>query len=297
MHARPPSRPTAARSRTRGQRRNTFGLAVVVALALVACGGGGDDADVVDPGGAAPPPAAASLAVLPRNLALAVDGEGRFLPLHADAAVTWTSSDPAVASIDADGRVSAKARGSAVITALSASGATATAGVKVYRTSGAGADATSSALIADALATRRIGEEDALAYRVLAAFGDDRLPAEYAGAPDAAPDHGLLRQVASRFPSLSQARQDLLLPFLLPPMHAGGWLSLQTGTAPVAAAALGRARAQFLARQATTIDCTASARCPVPSCARRPRTSTSTTSSSAPGSTRRARRRWRWSHR
>ena len=163
-----------------------------------------------------------------------------------------------MASVDADGHVTAQARGTAVITARSTTGASATARVQVYLSSGTGADATSSARIADALATRRIGDEDALVYRVFAAFGDERLPAEYAGAPDAVPDHALLRQVASRFAGLSQARQELLLPFLLPPMYSGSWLALQTGAAP-AAAATGRARAQFLARQATTIDCTATA--------------------------------------
>src|SRR5688572_22049017 len=108
MHARTPSRESATPRRTRRQRCAGWGLAVVLAVTLAACGGGGsDDAGVaVDPGaGVPPPPAATTLTVLPRNLALTVDSEGRLLPLNAAGAVTWTSSDPAVASIDADGRV------------------------------------------------------------------------------------------------------------------------------------------------------------------------------------------------
>ena len=54
-------------------------------------------------------------------------------------------------------------------------------------------------------------------------MGDARLPAELQGAPQAAPGHLLMREVSGRLASLSQAGQDTLLPFLLPPIDAESW--------------------------------------------------------------------------
>ncbi len=73
------------------------------------------------------PPAVAEVTVTPAELALlvggsagltaaAVDAEGRPVP---GAAVTWSSSDPDVASVDAGGAVTALAPGSATVTAVS----------------------------------------------------------------------------------------------------------------------------------------------------------------------------------
>jgi hypothetical protein len=260
MHAPLSSREGGSPASTNVVRRIGSCLALALSLTLPGCGGGGGDEAVADESAAAAPPAAAagSFGVLPRNLGLATDTGARLLPFNATGPVTWASADPAVATVDGDGLVTGLAKGSTVVTATSATGATATAAVTIYRTTGPGADPTSTALIAEALAARRISDEDALLYRVLAAFGDERLPAAYVGAPDAAPDHGLLRQLASRFGGLTPARQDLLLPFLIPPMYSGSWLALQTGMAPAAAPA-NRARAQLLRRQAVTINCTATA--------------------------------------
>ena len=54
-------------------------------------------------------------------------------------------------------------------------------------------------------------------------MGDARLPAELQGAPQAAPGQLLMREVSGRLASLSQAGQDTLLPFLLPPVDAESW--------------------------------------------------------------------------
>lgn len=154
----------------------------------------------------------------PSNVKLTIDRGFGLLARESPGPLTWTSSNPAVATVDASGQVTAIAKGSAVITATSGA-AIATANVKVFRTTGANADPTSDALIAQALAAGTITSEQALEYRVFALFADARLPAQYDGAPVDGPDHMLMRDVRSQLSSLSQSAQDVLNPFFAPPIY------------------------------------------------------------------------------
>ena len=196
--------------------------ACLLAALLTACGGSDYDSTVAPPGG--PVPATVSFKLLPARVGLTTGGASKLLALQSPGALTWSSSDPAVASVDSEGLVTALAAGSAVISASSAT-SVASASVTVFASSAA----TRSALIASALAQNRISAEQALMYRVFAMFGDPRLPAEFAGAPDGAPDHQLLRQVSGALPTLSQPARDALVPFLLPPIYAESWFAQQLG--------------------------------------------------------------------
>lgn len=206
------------------------GLSIgLVAALLVGCGGTSDDGMAAPPVGSAP--AAVSFKLLPARVGLGAGGETRLLALQRPGALVWSSSDPATASVDAEGLVTARAAGSAVISATSGS-AVASASVQVY----AATAATGSALIATALAQNRISAEQALMYSVFAMFGDPRLPAEFAGAPDGAPDHMLLRRVSGQLATLSPATRNALVPFLLPPIYAESWFAQQLGLPPATAA-------------------------------------------------------------
>lgn len=112
---------------------------LALALAAAACGGGGAATGPSDPGG--PSPAFASLTVDPPSATLA---PGRALPLSAtplDAggspvsglpAPQWRSSDDAVATVSAQGTVSAVRAGTATITAsLTADGVTREASAQI----------------------------------------------------------------------------------------------------------------------------------------------------------------------
>ena len=131
------------------------------------------------------------MALLTGRLGLSPGDQGWLQPFGASASVTWTSSDPVVASVDAQGRVTALAAGSTTIRAQAGS-QSAAAAVRVHA---AGA-ATAGALIATALAQGSISAEQALIYRVYARFGDSRLPAAFDGAPATTSSHGLMREVA-----------------------------------------------------------------------------------------------------
>ena len=172
-----------------------------LALALVAACGGGDSND-------AQPPAAESSAqgfkLLPERLSLAINDDGALLALGTSAKLTWSSGDPTVATVDANGRVKAVARGTALISASTAT-SVASSTLRVYRTTGANPDPTTEALIVQALAQNKIDAEQALTYRVFALFGDGRLPTEFEGAPSVQPDHLLLREVSGRLAELSPA--------------------------------------------------------------------------------------------
>ena len=208
--------------------------AMLVLLLLQACGSGSE----AEPTPAVPPPpAAANFTVLPARIGLRVGGQGAMRALQASAPVSWSSSNPAVADVDSTGLVTARAAGSALIRA-SVGAQTKTAAVTVHASSAT----TASALIEQALAQSRISAEQALIYRVYASFGDARLPAEFDGAPQVAPGHLLMREVSGRLASLSQAGQDTLLPFLLPPIYAESWHAQQLGqTAATGQAATARA--------------------------------------------------------
>ena len=202
------------------------------------------------PGGGTP----GSFALYPAKLGLTPTTSARLTTLRAPGTVLWSSSVPAVASVDAEGNVTALSPGSTVITATSGASVASTT-LKVYRTEGANADATAESLIAQALALGRISAEQALIYRVFALFGDERLPVEFEGAPSATPSHGLLRELASTVHMLTPATQEVLRPFLLPPMYAQSWWAQRLGLAAPAAKALNAGRTSPLL---TTTNCEAS---------------------------------------
>lgn len=171
--------------------------------------------------------------VMPARVNLNVDEQTVLAPLGAAGAVTWTSSDPAVVTVNSAGHLTAVARGSAVITATTGSaGATSTssAAVSVWQSSGPNADPSAQSLIAAAQTGGRISVEQALVYHVFARFADARLPAEFQGPSDPASVVSL-RHVSGQLPTLSQPTQDLLRPFLLPPIYAESWYAQQIGAA------------------------------------------------------------------
>jgi len=233
-----------------------WALVVSVALLVSACGGGGgsDSVDTTPPP-PAPGPGAAAFKLVPERLGLSVGDDAALMVLQPSSTLLWSSSNPAVASVDSAGHVTALTKGSAVISATSGTAVSSSA-IKVY----ASTDATHSALIAVALAQNRISAEQALMYRVFARFGDERLPAEFDGAPTSGADHMLMREVSGKLPTLSQAAQDALLPFLLPPIYAQSWYAQQLGRAPRAAAAAVRWPPTAAGRerpQALTVNCEA----------------------------------------
>ncbi len=231
--------------------------ATAATIGLVsACGGGGGDspgAPDAAPTPAPPSPPAAALKVIPARANLNVDAQITLAPFGAAGTVTWTSNNPAVATVDAAGRVSAVAPGNAVITASAATAAgsgasTSAAAISVWRSTGPNADASAESLIAAAQTAGRISAEQALVYQVYARFADDRLPPEYQGPSD--PGSAVsLRHVSGQLPQLSAATQDLLLPFLLPPIYAQSWFAQQLGAAAPAKAA------KAAARLATSVPC------------------------------------------
>ncbi|MEW6684217.1 MAG: Ig-like domain-containing protein [Nitrospirota bacterium] len=204
---------------------------------LSACGDGSSDAPLSAPPSqppeptpvSPPPPSALPFKVMPPRVSLAVDGQGALAAIGAISTVTWTSSDPTVAWVDANGVVMAVARGSATITATDGTRSS-SATVKVWQTAGPNPDASTESLIAAALAAGRISAEEALVYRVYVMFGDERLPTEYDGAPD--PQAGVsLRLLSEQLPTLSQATQDILRPFFIPPIYPESWFGRQLGLA------------------------------------------------------------------
>ena len=91
-------------------------------------------------------------------------------------------------------------------------------------------------LIAADLAAKKISKERSLVLRVLALFGDARLPARYSGDPGAERDDGILRSVSSEWPGLSKSARRTLGPFLIPPAARGSWLDRRSGAGAAAAA-------------------------------------------------------------
>ena len=90
------------------------------------------------------------------------------------------------------------------------------------------APTTSDDLIAAALENGEITAEQALLYRVYAAFGDSRLPAAYQGDDRQVFDSDALLQAAAAFDTLAPAAKDALIPFLKAPAYPGTWEELGT---------------------------------------------------------------------
>jgi hypothetical protein len=174
-----------------------------------------------------------TLRIYPDRLSLNVGSEGPLLPLQSSGALEWSSSDSTVATVDTNGLVKALAKGATTITATSGA-QTGSSIVTVYDPNGAAADAYSSTLLAQALADNAITPEEELIYRTYATFGDSRLPAQFQGAPSDVGNDLLLAEVANAIDTLSPAAQEILRPFLLPPMYAESWFAKQLGLSAAA---------------------------------------------------------------
>jgi hypothetical protein len=81
---------------------------------------------------------------------------------------------------------------------------------------------TSDGLIDSALAAGTLTAEQALIYKVFAAQGDPRLPAQYRGAPSGHLDSNIMIRAARALPTLSAEAQAIITPFLLPPQYDRG---------------------------------------------------------------------------
>lgn len=92
----------------------------------------------------------------------------------------------------------------------------------------AGGGPSSFELIDEALAAEDITEEEALLYTTFAAFGDSRLPGEFAGDDHDAPGTLILQRLSAVFDTLTPATQEAVAPFMLPPSAPGSWLELET---------------------------------------------------------------------
>jgi hypothetical protein len=88
----------------------------------------------------------------------------------------------------------------------------------------------SSQLLAAAVAAHKLSPQQALVYRVLAAFGDPRLPSMYAG-DDSAPDDLVMRAATDAWPTLSVTQKQELRPFFTPPVVSGSWFSPRASAA------------------------------------------------------------------
>jgi hypothetical protein len=71
-------------------------------------------------------------------------------------------------------------------------------------------------LVAQAVAAGNLAPQQALVYRVLAAFGDRRLPAAFRG-DGAAPDDQVMAEVLAAWPQLSKAQRAQVQPYFTPP--------------------------------------------------------------------------------
>jgi hypothetical protein len=100
---------------------------------------------------------------------------------------------------------------------------------------------TSGELIDKALAEGRIDAETALRYEVFAEFGDDRLPAEFRGAPPATPHADAVERVIEQWDELSAETRATLDPFFVPPFNPGSWYHAEPAGDRAASRAAARA--------------------------------------------------------
>lgn len=82
---------------------------------------------------------------------------------------------------------------------------------------------TSFALIDRAVASGAISEETGVVYKVYTIFADPRLPAEFRGKDRNTGDTLYLSDVAARYDTFSPETQNIVRPFLIPPMHEASW--------------------------------------------------------------------------
>lgn len=84
-------------------------------------------------------------------------------------------------------------------------------------------------LIDEALADGEIDDETALAYKVFATFGDDRLPERFVGDDVGRDGTLLMAELSRRIDELTPTTRAELEPFLLPPPAPGSWFQSQSG--------------------------------------------------------------------
>lgn len=224
-------------SRSRLTRLSVFALVVVIACSS-------PSSEVTPPPPATPPPpppagaTVAAITVTPANTTLSLAGTSVLTAVATDAAgltvvttFTWQSSRETVATVDASGKVTAVAAGSAIITA--SSGTVKSGGVTVVVTDDAswptGGTRSSGELIQTALNSGALTSEQALTYQVYSEFRDSRLPVPYRGAPDRKGDNAILRTAAARYATLSPATQALIAPFFVSPGSEGSWFQARFG--------------------------------------------------------------------
>lgn len=196
----------------------TFGLS------LTACGGGGSDAVPTEP-------TITRIDVTPQRMSLRI---GATISLSASVtddkgvavatAVTWRSSNEAVVVIDG-AMARAVAPGTADITANAGGVFSANAPVRVAApTSGA-------RLIQAALDAGALDANLALRYRVFELFGDSRLPFEFLGNTVRDEDNHTLAELAAGLKGLPVDDQEILGPFLVPPIYRDSWLGKRSTAA------------------------------------------------------------------
>jgi hypothetical protein len=95
-----------------------------------------------------------------------------------------------------------------------------------------GGEPTSLALIGKALVAGDIDEEEAALYSVFAVFDDPRLPGEFSAPTGGSMEPPVdLNLIGSQLESFSEAVQEQLGPYFIPPMHQGSWWDLRYGSA------------------------------------------------------------------
>lgn len=151
--------------------------------------------------------------------AFAYDKDGALLK---DVSFTWAGSDDSVAGVE-DGRVQGLASGVSLVTASVGSVSSPPVAVLV-------ADMPDSVqraedYIAQAAEAGLITQEEALVYRVQAAFGDPRLPVQYKGRASGAFETEALQDAIDRYDTLSAETRAALDPFLVPPADGASWLA------------------------------------------------------------------------
>jgi uncharacterized protein YjdB len=201
---------------------------------------------------------AQSFKLLPESVKLDIGDQSSLLAITPSATPTWTSSDPAVATVDSTGEITAVAKGTATITATSGS-QIATSSIRVFQSAGSHPDPSSEDLISRALTAGMITHEQALEYRVFALFGDPRLPAAYDGAPSSGANHALLGEVRTEFPGLSVSAQNTLSPFFLAPIYTESALNPQAAGANAIAFKSGTRAPDVHAQIGTGVNCNVAA--------------------------------------
>ena len=99
----------------------TLGAALAAATLLAACGDDGIKPEPTKPTTVTVSPAAVSLQSLEDTVQLTATVKNQHGQIMSDVATTWTSSDPATATVDASGLVTAVANGTADVTATAGS--------------------------------------------------------------------------------------------------------------------------------------------------------------------------------